>query len=366
MNSRLTLIVGLTLTLAGCSLSPTKSGERSLETVAEITETRPGNLTVTPSGRIIITNHPLDAPKLRVVELLSDGSVRPFPTLDWADGPAVGEVGIASTIGIGTSTQGVVWILDMGDERVPPKLVGWDTIHDRLHRTLPITPSALAATSFLQDFAIDEKREKIYIADMTFPGPGQAAAPAFVVVDLKTGRCARVLENAAALRPVAEDVVIDGSLVGGAPDTPHHLGVNPIAIDPSFEWVYFGTINGDDVFRIPAAALANAALSDRAREQQIERYAEKRPSDGIAVDDRGRVFITDIEGSAVGVSTPSGYRVIAQDDVRLCWPDGFALGPDNALYVTQNHLHGHPGLNEGVDETVRPFHILRIPLGDLD
>jgi len=138
------------------------------------------------------------------------------------------------------------------------------------------------------------------------------------------------------------------------------LGLNPIAIDPAFEWVYFGTINGETVYRLPASALADPGMDAATLAGTIEAYADKRPCDGIAVDGQGRVFITDIEASAVGVATPDGYRVIARDDVRLAWPDGFALGPDGALYVTQNQLHAHPGLNEGVDETQKPFHILKL------
>ncbi|MEM7515794.1 MAG: L-dopachrome tautomerase-related protein [Planctomycetota bacterium] len=282
--------------------------------------------------------------------------------MDWANGSASGEVGIESVIGIAADTHGVLWLLDMGNETAPAQIVAWNTITEELHRRIEIPSDVTVPISFLQDFALDEKREKIYIADMTFPAPGDLARPAFVVVDLKSGECWRVLEGADPLMPSERDVVIDGSLVGLQADerTPLHLGLNPIAIDPSFEWVYFGTIAGDSVLRIPAAALADKSRNDRLT--QIERYAPKPPCDGIAVDGKGRVYVTDIEASAVGVATPGGYELLAQDSKLLSWPDGLALGPDASLYVSQNHLHAHPALNEGVDESRKPYHVLKIAL----
>ena len=337
-----------------------------LTVLATIEDTRPGNITVTPDGRIIITQHPLDAPELRVVELLPDGRKVPFPNPALASAPDADGVGIAATIGIASDTRGVVWILDMGGETSPPRIVAWNTRKDALHAMIAIPPDVLQPDSFLQDFALDEKRKRLYIADMTFPAPGAPSRPAFVVVDLETAEARRVLEGAPQLMPADRDVIIGGSPVARAVDgggsAPLHLGLNPIAIDPAFEWVYFGTINGLDVFRLPAAALADPALDPQALAAKIERYAPKVPSDGIAVDGQGRVFITDIQASAVGVATPDGYRLIAQDDVRLSWPDGFALGPQGRLYVTQNNLHGHPGLNAGKDGTIKPFRIVRIDL----
>lgn len=335
-----------------------------LETVATFSDSRPGNIAVTSDNRIFISQQPLDGPALRVVEVLPDGSKVPFPTRDWADGPETGELGIAAIIGIAADSKDVIWLLDMGSAETPAQIVAWDTRANRLHRRIEIPADVVTPISFLQDFALDEKRGKIYIADMTFPAPGAAARPAFVVIDIASGSARRLLEGAEALMPVDHDIVIEGSLVGTKSaegvSSALHLGVNPIAIDPAFEWVYFGSVNGSDVFRLPASALAEDAVTDEALAAQIERYAEKRPSDGIAVDGQGRVFISDIEASAVGVTTPEGYKVIAQDKLRLSWPDGFAFGPDGALYVTQNQLHAHPALNEGEDGTRKPYHILKL------
>lgn len=343
-----------------------KPSDANLVTLATTSATRPGNIAVTPAGRVIVTNQPLDGPSLRIIEVLPDGSIKPFPTEDWADGPEKGEVGIAGTIGIIADTKGVVWLLDMGSDAVPARILAWDTLKERLHREIVIPKEVVTPISFLQDFALDEKRGQIYIADMTFPPPGEAHRPAIIVLDLKTGKARRVLERADALMPVAYDVVIEGSVVGGKPAegkrAAHRLGINPIAIDPSFEWVYFGTINGDDVFRLPAKALADTSLDDKALAATITTYGKKRPSDGIAVDGKGRVFITDVESSAVGVCTPDGYRILHQDKTRLAWPDAFAVGPDGWLYIAQNSLHTHPALNEGVDESVKPYFILKLRL----
>ncbi len=276
-----------------------------------------------------MTQQPLDGPTLRVVEILPDGSKIPFPNQDWADGPDTGKVGIAATIGVASDKSGVVWILDMGSKNSPAQIVAWDTQKNQLHKHIILPKNVVTDISFLQDFALDEKRNYLYIADMTFPAPGAQARPAFVIVNLSTGSARRVLEGVSSLMPVNKDIVIDGSLVG----TKVEGGKN---------------------------ALANAHSDDSSLANKIERYAPKPPSDGFIVDGKGRIFVSDIIASAVGISTPDGYQVIAKDNTLLSWPDGFALGPDGSLYVTQNQLHAHPALNEGKDESEKPYYVLKL------
>lgn len=134
--------VALTVAFASPAIS-----QATLTTFAEISDTRPGNITVTPDNRVIITQQPLDGPALRVVEVLKDGTKVPFPTQDWADGPETGEVGIAGTIGIKSDANGIVWILDMGSADSAPKLVGWDTQADALHKVIEIPSDVVTPIS---------------------------------------------------------------------------------------------------------------------------------------------------------------------------------------------------------------------------
>lgn len=336
-----------------------------IEVVAELTNTRPGNITITPNGRMILSQQPLDDPELRVVELMANGTLQPFPTLDWADGPEKGEVGFAAVIGVHTTQEGIIWILDMGSATSQAKLVGWDSIKNSLFKIIPIEKNALLANSFLQDFAIDEQRNKIYIADTTLGNLAGLTKPAFVVVDLETGQSRRVLEANAKLMPPKHDVVIDGSLLGASREDGTidaiYLGLNPIAIDSQNNWVYFGTVNGSDLFRIPTSVLADDNATDIKLAASIELFGQKRPSDGITIDDKGNVYTGDIENSAVGIVNKAGYSVLAQDKTLLSWPDGFAI--DNGwLYITQNQLHLTAPLNEGEAHGTKPYHIVRIKL----
>lgn len=347
----------LMVALAGSALAETE-----LTTFAEFSDTRPGNITITPDNRVILTQQPLDAPSLRVVEVKPDGTKVPFPNQDWADGPDTGEVGIAATIGIASDASGIVWILDMGGENSAPKLVAWSTKTNALHKTIEIPADVVTPISFLQDFALDEKRGKIYISDMTFTAPASDLKPAIVVVDLDTGEARRVLEGTTSFMPSDEDVVIGEQLVGfkdakGNPQ-PWHLSMNAISIDPAFEYVYFGTMNGRDILRIPAAELADATLDDAALSEKIERYGEKGPNDGFIVDGQGRVFSGDVTRDAVTVSTADSFEIFAQDDIRLRWADGFAFAPDGTLYIVANQLNTHPALNMGQDGSDHGYFIL--------
>lgn len=331
---------------------------------AEFSDTRPGNIAFTPDGRLILTQQPLDGPQLRVVEVLEDGSKVPFPTQDWSDGPETGEVGIAATIGVKSDSNGVVWILDMGGENTPARFIAWDSQANALHKIIDIPRDVLTPISFVQDFALDEANGKLYIADMTFTAPASATKPAFIVVDMDSGEARRVLEADPMLMANDHDVIVNENLVGFKDDTgaeqPWHLPFNAISIDPEFDHVYFGTMNGTDVFRIPTAALADPALDNAALSASIERYGDKAPNDGFIVDGAGRVLSGDVERNAVTVTTADGFEVVAQDDSLLQWPDGFAFAPDGGLYVVANQLNTHPALNMGEDGSDHRYYILKI------
>lgn len=335
-----------------------------VEVVAELKGTRPGNITVTEQGRIFLSMHPLENPKYRVVELMKDGSTTPFPNKDWADGPEIGKLGLSSVIGIDSTEDGVVWILDMGSAKSPAQIVAWDSVNNKLFKRIEISKDVAVANSFYQDFALDTKRNLMYIADTSFGGSAKPA-PAFVVVDLKTGKSRRVLESHKTLLSPEHDIVIDGSLLGAKDKDGNseaaYIGLNPITIDAKNEWVYFGTINGSAIYRLPAAALANEKLTADKLAQSIEFYNEKRPSDGMIIDDNGAIYVGDVEKNAISIVTEDGFKTFAQDDKLLSWADGFSI-QGGYLYATQNALHLHPALNEGVEGASKPFRVVRIKL----
>ena len=150
-------------------------------------ESRPGNPAVGPDGTVYFSMHPFDEPEFKVMRL-EDGKAVPYPNEKVSSG-------FASVIGIQATKDGTLWMLDMGGEGVSPKLVGWDTKTNQLKSVHVIPNEASVANSFHQDFAVDEKRGKAFIADMSRSGMIDASEPAIVVVDLKTGQTRRVLSG---------------------------------------------------------------------------------------------------------------------------------------------------------------------------
>lgn len=336
-----------------------------IEVVAEMNGARPGNITVTEQGRTFLSMQPLDAPELRVLELLQDGTTAAFPSQDWSDGPEQGEVGFASVIGIDSTPNGVVWILDMGSATSAPQVVAWDSVNDRLYKRIEISKDVVVANSFLQDFALDTKRNLMYIADTTLGNLVGEPEPAFVILDLETGESRRVLTSSPALLAPKHNVDIDGNLMAAKREDGTidalYLGLNPITIDSDFEWVYFGTVNGSVIYRIPAKALADKTMSEQSLASTIEFYSEKRPSDGMIISTDGDIYVGDVEKNAIGVVRNGQYQIFAQSDKLLSWADGFSI-QGQYLYVTQNSLNLNPALNQGKEGSSKPYHVLRIKL----
>ena len=63
----LPLLTALAATATAIEVGP-------LEAVTEFTDYRGGGITITPAGRILVSMHPLDNPKIKVVEIMANGS----------------------------------------------------------------------------------------------------------------------------------------------------------------------------------------------------------------------------------------------------------------------------------------------------
>lgn len=346
--------------------------EVETERYAEFEE-RAGNPAMTPDGRLIVSHHPFpygEMPDYRVVEYVDDGTVRPFPNEAWSTPPGDDGVGIHALIGLRADPDGVVRILDAGNvgEGHLPKLVSWDAGSDRLVRVDHVPAHATTELSFMQDFAYDAVRDAVYIADLgPGPEPGDPGNPALVALDLETGRTRRVIEDHHSVLPEeGVDTVVGGEpLVQANEDgdlEPVRMGLDGITIDPAFEWVYYCAVTSETVYRVRAADLLDESQTEAELDARIERYGDKAVCDGITVDTGGNVYVTDLTNNAIGVTRPSGeYEVIAQDDERFLWPDGFCCGPDGNVYFTVTQLHRAPPFNRGEDESYTPFALFRFP-----
>ncbi|BED87936.1 periplasmic protein [Pseudoalteromonas sp. MM1] len=356
--------------IVSASLSSASVMAADLELVAKFEDARPGNPTLTVDGKLIVTMSALVNPDIHVREVLADGSTRPYPNLEWAGKAGEHGKGIASTIGIKADTNGILWVLDMGNKQHTPKLIGWDTYANKLHRSIVFPSGVVDKHSFIQDIAIDTKRNRAYLADMTLDKKtGTTPAPAILVVDLETGEVRRTLENHESFQSDGKPIFVEGRIVAHSDSKGdavyHQYGLNPIAIDPQQEWVYFGPMGGTTIHRIPADALADDSLNYEQLSGFIEFYRNKPRTDGFTVDAHGDVYVTDVENSAIGVVKEDGYHVVVQDE-KLSWPDGVALSQDGWLYVVANQLHNLPGLNQGKDASKPPFTIYKINVNDVE
>lgn len=319
----------------------------------------PGNVTVTDNGRIIMSMHPFYLPKYAVVEY-KNNSLAPFPTKELADTNSVSTLKLDSVLGIRSDADGIIWMLDNGMRSgITPKLVGWDTKSEKLHRVIylptPITPT----DAFVNDFAVDTRRNHVFISD---PAGGRNAA--LIVVNLDSGTTRRVLEGHSSVIPENVDLVIDQVAVqikdkSGKLVRPH-IGVNPITEDLNNEWVYFGPMHGHSLYRIKADDLANDKLDEKTLASRVQRYSDKPISDGMTIDKDNNIYLGDLAANAIGIiSTDRQYRRLAESP-ELSWVDSLSFGPAGRLYAVVNRLHQSATLNGGVAKSKPPYYLVQV------
>ncbi len=328
-------------------------GSQAITVVAQLS-IPPGNITCTTEGRIFLSLHQFYNPQMAVAELI-DGQLFPFTTGEDAELISFGTV-----LGIQADANNVVWIVDNGNQsELLPKLVAWDTRHNKLVRVIYLPRPITLKNSFINDLAIDLERNMIYISD-----PLQGKESALIRVDLTTGLAQRILQGHQSVISEDMDLIIDGFPVeikqpDGSLIRPH-LGVNGLVLDARNEWLYFCPMHSKSMYRAKSSDLANLYLSEAELADKVERYSDKPICDGISIDQNNNLYVGDLAMNAVGVIKPDrSYQLLAQDQ-KLSWTDSFSFGADGYLYCNCNQLHRSAPLHGGENIASPPYYIFRL------
>ena len=358
----ITLIAVLLLVLklrygGGRTDFPDRSGpptlpESALEVVAEL-PTPPGNIAVSADGRVFVSLHPEAKPSQTLMELVA-GQAQPWPS-------AAAQSQFTDVLGIRIDAQQRLWTLDNGGHGAKPvKLTAFDVTSGKRVREIVFDRALASLGSHYNDLQVSADGGTIYIADASFFG----LKPALVVVDVVSGRARRLLERHVSVTPEKYIPVVQGRRMEAFGLVAIRPGVDSIALSRDDQWLYYAPITSEHLYRIRTADLRNEALGPEQLAGQVETLAPKTMSDGISSDDQGRIYLSDLEHSAIVRYAPdTGAMETLIKTEKLRWPDGFSFGPDGWLYVTGSALNQVIGLPPSSVAEHAPYPVFRFQPG---
>lgn len=316
-------------------------------------------VTVSKSGRLFV-NFPRWSDRYvnAVAEITKDGSVHPFPDETWNrwDGkPATAArqfVCVQSVVAEGNDLFIVDAAAPLLGPIVPngPKLVRVDLGSNRVTRVYTIGAGVAHTDSYLNDVRIDPKTGTAYMTDSGHPG--------LIVVDLATGKAHRALDGHPSVQPENNvSISVNGKPVLGPDGKPPQFASDGIALSPAGDYLYYSPLTGRNVYRVRTAALRDNSGSAAA--SAVEKVASTFPTDGLWMDQQNRLYLSNINESAVSRILPGGKIETVLKDPRLEWPDTFSQGPDGAIYITASHINDSPRFNRGKSTRTKPYTVFR-------
>lgn len=348
---------------------PTQRRVGDLEVVTTFHEHAPSGVAVSEEGRIFVSVPRYDPGVPFTVGELVDDELRPYPNPDINEEDTEKPSShFLSVDGITIGPSGDLWVLDTARPDFEPtlrrgaKLVQIDLERDEIRRTYVLPRSVASDSSFLADVRIDLRRGKQGHAFITDASP--SGLNGLIVIDLASGDAWRKLDLHPATRADPEFIgFIEGSPFlfdpKGRPASPISLGADGLAIDAEGERLYFRPLAGRELYSVRVDALVDRTMPPPRVDSTLRRYGDLGfASDGLAADDKGRIYLTNYEDNAViRRGSRGGLKPIVLDP-RLLWPDSLSV-TEGSLYITVNQTHRKGVFNDGRDWHETPYALFR-------
>lgn len=323
--------------------------ENQLEVV--VTSPEPiGNVAVSADGRVFYTIHPESRPSgAKLLEWVG-GAPKAFPS-------KAAQTLFETPLGVVVDRQNRLWVIDHGNHGTGnAQLLAFDLETGAVVHEHVFDSSVAQLGSVLQDLQIDSTGKHVFIADLSFFRKN----PGLVVYDVELGKARRVLESDASvsaqswlIRNPTKDMKFFGGLVVFKPS------VDGIAIDREDEWVWYGAMAHDTMYRIKVADLLDESLSAGALAARLQAVGPKPLSDGLSTDNDGNLLITDVEHGAVILMTPGGELTTLIQSDRIRWADALSYGPEGWLYVADSAIPDQMLQSKAHMEEKAPYHVFR-------
>lgn len=327
------------------------------ESALEVVVTSPepiGNVAVSADGRVFYTIHPESRPTGPKLLEWVDGVPRAFPS-------EAAQAGLETPLGVVVDRQNRLWVIDHGNHGTgAAKLVAFDLDTGALVHEHVFDRSVAQLGSFLQDLQVDSTGKHVFIADVSF----WRKNPGLVVYDVQSEQARRVLNSHPSVTPQdwlirnpTKDMEFFGGLVVLKP------GVDGIAIDRRDQWLYYGAMAHDTLYRIRVEDLLDASASEASLGAEVQAVGAKPLNDGLSTDVEGNVLITDVEHGAVLRMTPEGALTTLIRTGRIRWADALSYGPDGWLYVADSAIPDQMLQSKAHMEANAPYYIFRFKPG---
>jgi sugar lactone lactonase YvrE len=338
--------------------------------VASFETYQPTGVAVSKTGRVFV-NFPLwsDHHENSVVEVLPDGTQRPYPNEQWnswregstSQAPSKAFVCVQSVWIDDTDT---LWILDPASPRmeyvVPggAKLVKVNLSNNIVEQVIPFEHEITPGKSYLNDVRIDTKRKVAYITE--------SGLGAIIVVDLETSKARRLLAEHPSTKAEPIKLTVEGKELKDESGKTPQIHADGIALSPDGEFLYYHALTGKTLYRIPTRLLRDDGVPDAAIAEGVEKVGETVVTDGMLMDKAGNLYHTALDQNAIVRFTPEKKleTVITHDQIK--WPDSLALremkegGPE--IYFTTSQIHHMPRFNEGKETRAEPYHVFKMRL----
>jgi sugar lactone lactonase YvrE len=346
-----------------------KAGSNLVE-FAKFDTYQPTGVAVSKEGRVFV-NFPLwsDQHEFCVVEVMPDGTQRPFPNEQWNSwregstslAPGMAFVSVQSVWIDDTNT---LWILDPAAPRmeyvVPggPKLVKVNLSNNVIEQVIPFEHEITPGKSYLNDVRVDTKRKVAYITE--------SGLGAIIVVDLESSKARRLLADHPSTKAEPIKIVVEGRELKDQSGNTPQIHADGIALSPDGEHLYYHALTGKTLYRVPTRLLRDDGVAESTIAEGVEKVGETVVTDGMLMDGAGNVYHTALEQNAIVRLTPDKKLETVVKDDRVKWPDSLSMrdmpegGPE--LYFTTSQIHHMPRFNNGKETRTDPHYIFKVRL----